>query len=161
MKTSTFTIIIFSIFLTTAYSSNFTNSQLAFPTIESFSNPWKLEDLRIGKVIELIEVKFSMDQSTLNENSKESLISLATFLKANDSVRIELRGHTNSIPSHKYCDILSEKRAVSIKQYLISLGVNSNNLEAKGCGKRIAKHSNSSSKSRRAIQRVDIKILSL
>ena len=134
-------------------------SQLSIHAIEN--NPWILEDLQVDQIIELKGIKFDMDQSQLNEDSKKSLLALANFLNENESVQIELRGHTNSIPPHDYCDKLSKSRSLSVKEYLVSSGVNPNNINAVGYGKRNPKYSNSDSQSRKLNQRVEVKILSL
>lgn len=161
MKTSAITLLIASIFLTTTYANNISESQLSILITENNSNPWILEDIQVGQIIELSELEFDMDQSVLNEKSKKHLLSLANFLNENKDVQIELRGHTNSMPPHDYCDKLSENRSLAVKEYLVSLGVNTNNITAKGYGKRIAKYSNSNSRSRKLNQRVEVKILSL
>jgi len=129
--------------------------------LDNTSNPWVLEDLYVGQIIELEEIEFEVDASDLNEVSKQSLSSLVDFLKANKSVKIEVRGHTNSIPSHEYCDKLSNDRAQSVRQYLISIGINPKNIEAKGMGKREPRYSNHTSFERKLNQRVDVKILAL
>ena len=125
------------------------------------SNPWVLTDLSVGQIIELTEINFELDKANLNEKSKGSLSELANFLIANPTVKIEIGGHTNSIPPHKYCDNLLSDRAQVVSQYLISIGVSPANIEAKGFGKRKPKYSEFSQIGRKSNQRVEVQILSL
>ena len=82
-------------------------------------------------------------------------------IRDSDKIVVEIGGHTNQIPSHDYCDNLSEKRARSVVNYLTTKGIERSRLEYKGYGKRkpIARAKNV--EARRKNQRVEIKILSL
>ncbi len=120
------------------------------------SNPWVLENLNIGQIVELEDIHFEMDKSILSKESKKSLLSLRDFLNENKSVVIELRGHTNTIPPDSYCDKLSQSRAQSVKDYLVSIGTNQESLTAKGYGKRVPV---ALTKNRKSNQRVEFKIL--
>jgi len=128
---------------------------------QSSTNPWEINKLTKGQVIELEGVQFEMDATSLSAESKVSLDKLKTFLLNNKSVVVELQGHTNGIPPHKYCDALSSKRAESVRDYLIGEGISPDKLVAKGYGKRLAKASNLHAAGRTSNQRVDVKILSL
>ena len=86
---------------------------------------------------------------------------LADFLKYNNTVRIEIGGHTNGIPAHEYCDALSEKRAKTVADYLIDKGVPQSSIEYKGYGKRDPVASNKSVAGRALNQRVEITILQI
>ena len=124
------------------------------------TNPWDLSKISIGDIHELEDVLFDMDQTDFKHGS-EALASLLEFLLENKDVKVELRGHTNSIPPNEYCNELSEKRAQKVKVYLIDQGVNPDNLVAKGYGKRVPKSSNQNSSGRTSNQRVDVRVLSL
>jgi len=124
------------------------------------NDPWDLANLAVGDIHELEDVLFDTDKTDFKHGS-ESLSHLLEFLLANKTVKVELRGHTNSFPPHEYCDELSDKRAQSVKDYLITQGVNPSNLIAKGYGKRVPKSDNLSTTGRSSNQRVDVKVLSL
>lgn len=125
------------------------------------SNPWDLEKLRIDQIVELKNIQFEMDESILTSDSEQALLDFAAFLKENKSVKIELRGHTNSIPPHEYCDKLSENRANAVRLFLVNEGISANRINAKGYGKRMPISSNSSKEGRASNQRVDVKFLAL
>lgn len=128
---------------------------------QSTTNPWDLNKLSEGQIIELEDIQFEMDATILSDDCKVALDKLKTFLISNKSVSIELQGHTSGTPPHKYCDALSSKRAEAVRDYLIGEGVSPNKLIAKGYGKRVPKASNLSAVGRKSNQRVDVKILSL
>lgn len=160
MKKLAFTLFIASLFLTVSYANNISDFQLGTHSID-ITNPWDIDEMEIGQIIELKDLRFAMDESKIEQDSKTNLVSLGNFLKENELVQIELRGHTNSTPDHDYCDRLSESRAESVKQYLVSLGASSDNIITKGYGKRHPKYSNSNAATRKLNQRVELRILAL
>ena len=133
----------------------------SFVVAQSATNPWDINKLSEGQIVELSDVHFDVDETIFSSDSKVSLDRLVGFLKDNKSVVIEVQGHTNSIPPQKYCDELSEKRAQAVREYLISAGVDASRLVAVGYGKRNPIASNNTAEGRNSNQRVDVKILSL
>jgi len=89
----------------------------------------------------------------------EALLSFSNFLKSNTQVRVEVRGHTITIPAEKYCDALSTERAQSVVDFLVDNGVNKDQLVAKGYGKRVPRAIGYSATHAKYNQRVDIKVL--
>ena len=74
-----------------------------------------------------------MNKSTLRPESKSSLDKLAEFIIYND-LKIELSAHTDSRGSSSYNQRLSQARAQSCVDYLISKGVRKDRILAKGYG---------------------------
>jgi peptidoglycan-associated lipoprotein len=62
---------------------------------------------------------------------------LVQLLFDNENLVIELRSHTDSRASFEYNDILSQKRAQSVVDFLVSEGIDPGRLVAKGYGERI------------------------
>ncbi len=69
------------------------------------------------------DVNFQPDSSQLTDKAKKALSSIATVLKSLDNSvgEILIEGHTNREEKKPW--ILSEKRALAVAEYLISLGV--------------------------------------
>lgn len=88
--------------------------------------------------IEFPEVRYAFDKAELqvNEevNSKDSLNFLYQTLIDNPTIIIELQSHTDSRGSDKYNLDLSQRRAQSCVDYLISKGIPSERMVAKGYG---------------------------
>jgi peptidoglycan-associated lipoprotein len=89
----------------------------------------------IEREIVFPEVLYDLAQYTLRPESKDSLDYLFKILKDNPQIVIELSAHTDSRGSDILNTILSENRAKSCVEYLISKGVAKDRLVAKGYGK--------------------------
>ncbi|MFA0961793.1 OmpA family protein [Roseivirga sp. BDSF3-8] len=85
-------------------------------------------------VISLNNIFFDFDKSSLKPESYPELNRTAEVLKNNPSVKIEIAGHTDNIGSDAYNQRLSERRANSVKQYLLNKGIAADRLVAKGYG---------------------------
>jgi outer membrane protein OmpA-like peptidoglycan-associated protein len=68
------------------------------------------------------------------EESFEALNKLAQMLKDNPTVSVEISGHTDSKGEDKYNQKLSQARAKSVVEYLISQGIEKSRLVAAGYG---------------------------
>jgi len=86
------------------------------------------------KPIILKNVFFDNNSSTLLSNSNTELEKLAVMLNLNKQLNIEIRGHTDNVGKEKDNIILSEKRAKSVVDYLISKGISPKRLFYKGFG---------------------------
>lgn len=80
-------------------------------------------------------VHFSYDSSDLSNDDYQTLQAHAQFLIANANSRIALTGHTDERGTREYNMALGERRAKAVQSYLITNGVNANQLEAVSYGK--------------------------
>lgn len=117
--------------------------------------------LKKDQTIEIKNLYFKSDVTSINSNSYEVLNEIYDFLYKNDDIIIEIGGHTNNQPEHVYCDSLSEKRAKEVAIYLVDKGIAGDRIYYKGYGKRKSIASNLSHEGRMKNQRVEIKILSI
>ncbi|MCR9287153.1 MAG: OmpA family protein [Bacteroidetes bacterium] len=118
-------------------------------------------NLRTGQKIRIEKLYFPMDEASFTTDSYDVLTEIYDFLSYNQDVKVEIGGHSNTIPDHDYCDRLSTDRAKAVVDFLISKGIDDDRLVYKGYGKRnpIAKNDKQSMAARRKNQRVEIKIL--
>jgi OOP family OmpA-OmpF porin len=79
-------------------------------------------------------VNFEFNSANLTAESRPLLDQVATDLKAHPRLKVELEGHSDSVGKDAYNLSLSQRRADSVREYLISQGVSSANLTAKGYG---------------------------
>ena len=70
-------------------------------------------------------VYFGYDSDALNADSQSSLSSLARYLKSSKG-SVQIEGHCDERGSTQYNLALGERRAQSVKQYLMELGVDGN-----------------------------------
>lgn len=117
--------------------------------------------IKEGQTIEIKNLYFKADTSTINRESYEVLDELYEFLLYNRDVIIEIGGHTNGVPDDDYCDRLSTARAKAVAEYLIRKGIDPSMVQFKGYGKKKPIASDKTAFGRNKNQRVEIKILSL
>ena len=72
------------------------------------------------------DVLFDFDKSTLKKSAVASLKKVATRIKEDAIGDVRVEGHTDSKGSNEYNQTLSEKRAISVRDWLISNGGLSN-----------------------------------
>ncbi|MES2838578.1 MAG: OmpA family protein [Bacteroidota bacterium] len=77
---------------------------------------------------------FGFNQSTLSEAALRDLRKLAKIMKKNPNLTLQIEGHTDSAGSDKYNQALSARRAKSVKNYLVSLGVPVARIKSTGIG---------------------------
>jgi len=93
----------------------------------------KLPPIVKGDVFKLENIFYDLNKSTLRPESMLALDKLADFIVKNE-VRIELSSHTDARGSDAYNLKLSQARAQSCVDYLISKGVKKSQIIAKGYG---------------------------
>ncbi|HXB42234.1 MAG TPA: OmpA family protein [Bacteroidia bacterium] len=79
-------------------------------------------------------VEYDLDKATLRPKSKEILDNIYNMLKLNENISIEINSHTDTRGSDIYNMKLSQARAQSCVDYLISKGINKDRLIPKGYG---------------------------
>lgn len=89
----------------------------------------------VEKAIVLENIYYDLDKWDIRPDAAKELDKLVTLLKNNPAVEIEMGSHTDSRESHKYNQLLSDRRAQAAVDYLVSKGIERNRLTAKGYGK--------------------------
>jgi peptidoglycan-associated lipoprotein len=89
----------------------------------------------IDRPIDLPNILYDFDKWDLRPESMVSLDKLVETLIDNPNVTIEIMSHTDTRNTDEYNLILSQKRAQSVVDYLISKGIELDRLSAKGYGK--------------------------
>ncbi len=84
----------------------------------------------------------------------------AATLRLNPDIVVEVAGHTDSAGSAEYNAWLSDRRADSVRQYLVDRGANSRNLSARGYGEAEPIADNETAQGRARNRRVELRILS-
>lgn len=88
-----------------------------------------------GKAGALQTVYFAFNSSNLNSSTRASLQANAEYLKTNSDVEVQIEGHCDERGGVQYNLALGEKRAMAVKQYLVSMGVNSSRVSTISFGK--------------------------
>lgn len=82
---------------------------------------------------------YDFDKATLRPESKEALDAVVVMLRDNPHVSIEMGSHTDRMGSDEYNMALSERRAKSVVDYLVSAGIPADRLTWKGYGESVPK----------------------
>ena len=106
--------------------------------------------------IVLRDVNFEFDSATLTSQAEMILDDVASKLAANENVRVRLEGYTDSIGSEAYNKDLSQRRAQSVKDYLISQGISANRMRAIGYGEEQPIATNETAAGRAENRRVEL-----
>lgn len=89
----------------------------------------------ITKPVVIDNIFYDFDKATLRPESKEALDEMAQVLRDNPNVTIEMASHTDRKGSEEYNIDLSSRRARSVIDYLISVGIAPDRLQSQGYGK--------------------------
>ena len=93
-----------------------------------------LDQLILEKSIVLDNIYYDLNKSDIRSDAGLELDKLVKILKDNPSIRIELSSHTDSRSSNDYNLNLSQRRAQSAVDYLVSQGIAVDRMVAKGYG---------------------------
>jgi peptidoglycan-associated lipoprotein len=93
-----------------------------------------LDQLILEKAIVLDNIYYDLDKADIRPDAAVELDKLVKILQDNPSIRIELSSHTDSRSSDAYNLDLSQRRAQSAVDYIVSKGVAVDRLVAKGYG---------------------------
>ena len=88
----------------------------------------------INKPVVVENIFYDFDRATLRPESKAALDSLADVLRDNPNVTIEMASHTDRHGTDEYNLSLSGRRAQSVIDYLISVGIKPDRLQSQGYG---------------------------
>lgn len=109
-----------------------------------------------GLVVSMPDVLFDTGSYTLKPAARERLARISGIVLAYPDLRLEIEGHTDSVGSDAYNQTLSEKRAASVRDYLVNSNVSINNVIARGFGKTRPVADNSTAKGRQLNRRVEM-----
>jgi outer membrane protein OmpA-like peptidoglycan-associated protein len=109
-----------------------------------------------GLVVSMPDVLFDTGSYTLKPAARERLARISGIVLAYPDLRLEIEGHTDSVGSDAYNQTLSEKRAGSVRDYLVDNGVSINNVIARGLGKGSPVADNSTAAGRKLNRRVEM-----
>ncbi len=88
-----------------------------------------------GSAGSLQSIYFAFDSASLTEEAKATLKTNAEYLKAQTAVNVQVEGHCDERGGVQYNLALSERRAKSVKDFLVALGVKANRIATIGYGK--------------------------
>jgi outer membrane protein OmpA-like peptidoglycan-associated protein len=91
--------------------------------------------------------------------SEGDLVDLLGFILENPGLKFEISGHTDSTGTSSYNEVLSQRRAESVRNYLINNGLSPVAIMAKGYGLNQPIADNSTEKGREANRRTELRVI--
>jgi outer membrane protein OmpA-like peptidoglycan-associated protein len=104
------------------------------------------------------DITFATNQSDIQPGFYDVLNSVALVLKEYNKTSVTVSGHADSTGTDAYNQALSQRRALSVSNYLASQGVNPARLSAVGYGESRPVATNDTAEGRAANRRVEILI---
>ena len=101
------------------------------------------------------KILFAVNKAVLNPEAQELLIKVATFLNKNQQYLVEIQGNTDSTGPMAWNMELSKMRADSVRDFLVSNGVDAGRLTTKGFGPNEPIAPNNTAEGRAKNRRVD------
>ena len=101
-------------------------------------------------------LNFAHDSAEIESQYQAELNELVNVLNANPALEIRIDGHTDSTGPNAYNQGLSERRANSVRGYLVKTGVGANRLSSKGFGEEKPAYRNDTSENRRGNRRTEL-----
>lgn len=92
------------------------------------------ETIKVGEVMILEGINFETNSAEISGGSEEILTKALNTMRNNPNIEVEISGHTDSRGSNSANQSLSERRANSVKAWLVSNGIDGNRITTVGYG---------------------------
>lgn len=114
------------------------------------------KDTARGLIVNMSDVLFDFNKATLKPGARERLARVAGILLAYPDLHLQIDGYTDNIGSDSYNMQLSDRRAETVRDYLVSQGVPAANVASRGLGKSDPVASNDTAAGRQMNRRVEL-----
>jgi outer membrane protein OmpA-like peptidoglycan-associated protein len=104
-------------------------------------------------------IRFDFDKADLRPENREILSRIAGVLMTLKGYNIYVYGYTDDVGSQEYNQGLSERRAATVREYLVHAGLDSKIISARGYGKTDPRVAGNTSGARAVNRRVEIGIV--
>jgi outer membrane protein OmpA-like peptidoglycan-associated protein len=134
-------------------SANFHPALPGFRACVSALLPNGLEDINDARLL------FGFNRDTLDQAARQQLDSFAQFASQQKNMRIFIEGHADSRGSRRYNQRLSNRRTAAVKRYLISKGVDPQQIRVKAYGEQQPIAANNTEQGRAQNRRVTVSVM--
>ena len=109
-----------------------------------------------GLIVNLSDVLFDVDKATLRPGAREKLARVAGIISGHPDLKISIEGHTDSTGSDSYNQGLSERRAASVRSYLMDQKIGQAIVATAGYGESRPVATNGTAAGRQQNRRVEL-----
>ena len=113
-------------------------------------------DSQRGLVVNLGDVLFDIGKANLRPAAREALAKLSGIVLNYPQLKLAVEGHTDNTGTEDFNMKLSEKRAASVRDYLVAQGLTGEAISATGLGEADPVAENTTVKGRQKNRRVEI-----
>jgi outer membrane protein OmpA-like peptidoglycan-associated protein len=131
-------------------------TELRTKLLRQLNDILQTRDTLRGLVVNMSDVLFDSGKYTLKSAAREKLAKVAGVLMAYPGLTVEVDGYTDNLGREQPNQILSEKRAEGVRDYLLQQGVAPGSLTARGFGEANPVASNDTSIGRQLNRRVEL-----
>jgi len=109
-----------------------------------------------GLIVNLSDVLFDTGSASLKPGAREKLARVSGILVSHPGLRLEVEGHTDGVGTDSYNQALSERRAESVRAYLVAQKIASTSVGAVGFGEGQPVATNGTAAGRQQNRRVEL-----
>jgi outer membrane protein OmpA-like peptidoglycan-associated protein len=124
--------------------------------LEQFNRILETKDTARGLVVTMGEVLFETGKYDVKPDAREKLARLSGIVLGHPGLTLAVEGHTDITGSDEVNQKLSEQRAGTVRDYLLSQGLTAASVTAQGFGKTMPAFDNGTAEGRRKNRRVEI-----
>ena len=124
--------------------------------LQQLNQVLQTRDSARGLIVNMSDVLFDTAKATLKPGARLRLAKVSGIILAYPDLKLEIDGFTDSVGGDEYNQELSERRAQSVRDFLVSQGVPANNTTTHGYGKENPVASNSTASGRQMNRRVEL-----
>ncbi len=130
--------------------------ELRAKLLEQFNRVLPTRDSPRGLVVNLGDVLFDIGKANLRPAAREALAKLSGIVLNYPQLKLAVEGHTDNTGTEDFNMKLSEKRAASVRDYLVAQGLTGDAISATGLGEADPVAENTTVKGRQKNRRVEI-----
>lgn len=131
-------------------------AELRARLLQQFNQILETKDSERGLVVNLGDVLFDTGKYTIRPLAREKLARLSGIVLAYPGLKLESEGHTDNIGGEQFNQKLSEQRAQTVRDYLVSQGIPDASVTSTGKGFSMPVASNDTAAGRQKNRRVEI-----
>ena len=141
------------------YSDNFQLKGNTADVSKPFEKDVPLIPIKAGEKVVLKNIFFKSGSFELESESQNEIMTLVKFLEKNPALKIEISGHTDNVGAKDKNQLLSENRAKSVVDFLLSKQIDKTRLTFKGYGDTQPINENDTEEHKAINRRTEFKII--
>lgn len=131
-------------------------AELRAKLLQQFNQVLETKDTERGLVVNMGDVLFDTGKYTIRPLAREKLARLSGIVLAYPGLKLEAEGHTDNVGTEEFNQKLSEQRAQTVRDYLVSQGVPEDAVTSSGKAFSMPVASNDTAAGRQKNRRVEI-----